>query len=92
MGKRITASTTVQIPSVHAMNGGGVMPRRSNHSTIRPTTMSGTPKLSTLSHNALLAGLILARSSPHNSPLNHAGAWFSGALHRQCAQCVRGSV
>jgi hypothetical protein len=37
--------------------------------------MSGTPKLSTLSHNALLAGLISARSSPHNSPPNHAPAW-----------------
>ena len=30
------------------MNDGGVIPRRFNHSTIRPTTMNDGPKLFTL--------------------------------------------
>src|SRR3712207_7710738 len=70
VSKRIAASTKVKIPSVHAMNGGGVMLRRSSHSTIRPITTSGGPKLAKESQYALLAGLMLAKSAPPKSPPN----------------------
>ncbi|WP_205324531.1 hypothetical protein [Glycomyces sp. YM15] len=69
-------STTVQARTAQPRNAGGTIPRRSIHSTVKPSVSSGTPKPPTLSQYAAIAGLIAITPSSgrHRSPLNHAAA------------------